>query len=93
MQPTEPNPDSIVSFSLVEMTKILIKHQDIHEGLYNLSLELKIAIGTIGPDIKSILPGAMIGVSRIGISKTAKAKTNVHTVDAAEVNPLPKKKK
>ena len=92
MQSNKHNPNKIADFSLVELTEILVKNQGLHEGLYNLSLEFQLAVGAIGPAPELICPGAMIGVSRIGLSKTEKEKTNIHTVDAAEVNPAPKKR-
>ncbi len=91
MQSTEKNPTLIADFSLVEMTEILIKKQGLHEGLYNLSVQFQIAVGAVGPSPELICPGAMMGVSRIGLSKTEEEKKNIHTVNAAEVNPAPKK--
>jgi len=91
MQSNKHLPNQIVNFSLVELTEILIKHQELHEGLYNLSLEFQIAVGAVGPTPELISPGAMIGVSRIGLAKTEKEKANIHTVDAASFNPAPKK--
>jgi hypothetical protein len=84
--------NKIVDFSLVELTELLVKHQKLHDGLYNLSLEFQLAVGAVGPTPELICPGAMIGVSRIGLSKTEKEKVNIHTIDAAKVNPAPKKK-
>jgi hypothetical protein len=92
MQSNEHNPSKVADFSLVELTEILVKHQEIHEGLYNLSLEFQLGFGAVGPTPELICPGAMIGVSRIGLSKTEKEKANLHTVDAAKVNPAPKKR-
>jgi hypothetical protein len=92
MQSNEDNPNRIADFSLVELTEILVKHQGLHEGLYNLSLEFQIAVGAVGPTPELISPGAMIGISRIGLSKTEKEKANIQTVDAANVNPAPKKR-
>ena len=92
MHSTEHNPNRIADFSLIELTEILIKHKDLHEGLYNLSLEFQIAVGAVGPSPELISPGAMIGVSRIGLSKTEEEKANIHTVNAAKINPAPKKR-
>jgi hypothetical protein len=92
MQSTEKNPNLIADFSLIEMTEILIKNQGLHEGLYNLSVQFQIAVGAVGPSPESICPGAMMGISRIGLSRTKKEKANIHTVNAAEVNPAPKKR-
>jgi len=82
----------IANFSLIELTEILVKHQKLHEGLYNLSLEFQLGVGAVGPTPELICPGVMIGVSGIGLSKTEKEKTNIHTIDAAKVNPAPKKR-
>jgi hypothetical protein len=92
MQSTEKNPKLIVNFSLVQLAEILVKSQGLHEGLYNLSIEFQIGVGAIGPSPESICPGAMIGISRIGLLKTEESKKNIHTVNAAEVNPAPKKR-
>lgn len=92
MQSTDKKPNQVVDFSLVEMTEILIKSQGIHEGLYNLSFQFQLAVGAVGPSPELICPGAMMGISRIGLSKTEEEKANIHTVNAAEINPAPKKR-
>ncbi|MDO9043418.1 MAG: hypothetical protein Q7U64_13930 [Desulfocapsaceae bacterium] len=92
MQSTENIQNQTADFSLIEITEILIKHQGLHEGLYNLSVQFQIAVGAIGPSPELICPGAMLGVSRIGISKTEEEKVNIHTVNAEKVNPAPKKR-
>ncbi len=92
MQSTEKNPKLTANFSLVQLAEILVKNQGLHEGLYNLSIEFQIGVGAIGPSPESICPGAMIGISRIGLLKTEESKKNIHTVDAAKVNPEKKKR-
>lgn len=87
-QPTNPQkPVLEISHELREITELLIKHHGLHEGLYDLALEFQIAVGAVGPDPASIVPGAMFGVRRIGIMKTERE--GVSTVDAAKVNPSP----
>lgn len=88
----EKDPSLVVDFSLVELTEILIKSQGLHDGLYNLSVQFQMAVGAVGPSPELICPGAMLGVSRLGLAKTEEKKENIHTVNAAEVNPAPKKK-
>ena len=92
MQSTDKNSNLIANFSLIEITEILIKNQELHEGLYNLSVQFQIAFGAVGPSTEKICPGAIMGVSRIGLSKTEEGKKNVNTVNAAEINPISKKK-
>jgi hypothetical protein len=75
-------------YSLRELTEILVRHQNINEGFYNLSFEFQISVGAVGPTPETLCPGAMIGVSRIGIVRSDKQ--NIHTVDAAELKQKPK---
>lgn len=73
--------------SMRDLTTVLIKHYGIHEGRYDLLIEFQIGMGAVGPDPASLIPGAMIGVSKVGLMP---AKVNGPTsVDAALVNPAP----
>lgn len=73
--------------SMRDLTAALIKHYGIHEGRYDLMIEFQIGMGAVGPDPASATPGAMIGVSRVGL---VPAKGDGPTsVDAALVNPAP----
>lgn len=89
---TNPQGQELVGMhELREITELLVKHQGLHEGLFDLAIEFQIAVGAVGPDPSSIVPGAMFGVKRIGLMKTIK--TGISTVDAAEINPLGAAKK
>lgn len=95
MSHSEPTTKKPVMYSLHDMTVMLIKHLDLHEGLYDLSFEFQIAVGGVGPSPESICPGAMIGIRGVGLSSTPLEQLSVNTVNAAKVNPLkqPRKKK
>ena len=54
-------------------------------------VEYQIGTGAVGPDKDNLVPGAMIGVSRIGLMPTTKLGPN--TVDAALINPTKKLRK
>ena len=70
----------------------MIRIKGFHEGLYDLSIEFSFAVGNIGPTKEQMLPGAMFGVSGVGLIKTEQVGPN--TVDAALVNPTkPSRKK
>lgn len=70
-----------------DLTILLIKHYGIHEGCYDLLVEFQIGMGAVGPDPASLTPGAMIGVSKVGLML---AKENgSSSVDAGLVNPAP----
>ena len=81
------NPNHFPGHSLREMTEILIKHHNVHEGRYELSIEFRVAIGTMGPSPEEVLPSGMIGVSGMALAKVADDVTHAHVVDAANVNP------
>lgn len=82
----------LTPLSLEEVGMALIKHCGLHEGLYDVAIEFQFAVGQVGPSRESVYPGAMLGVSRIGLAKAEQK--GPHTVDAREVNPakaVPKK--
>ena len=66
---------------------MLVKDAGLHEGLFDISVEIQFAIGALGPTPAEVLPGALIGVKGIGLSPAVKA--TPLTVDAAVVNPRP----
>lgn len=68
-----------------EITRLLIREMGAHEGHFMLSVEFAFTAGNVGPPPEQTMPGAIIGISRIGIAACDAAGPN--TVDAAEVNP------
>lgn len=72
----------------------LIKRQNLHEGRWKLTLELGLTGQTMSvktPDGSlAFLPAGLVLVQRIGITRTKDI--NNLTVDAAEVNPQPRKR-
>jgi hypothetical protein len=78
-----PTPPEILT--LKDVTAIIIKYRGLHEGLYNLAFQFQIAVGAVGPSPETVVPGAMIGVSGVGLERVPGA--GPHTVDAAVVNP------
>lgn len=82
---TNPGGQELVAtHDLREITELLIKHHELHEGMYDLAIEFQIAVGGVGMDSSSILPGVMLNIRRIGLTKATKI--GLTTVDAAEVN-------
>ena len=74
--------------SIRELATVLVKHYGLTEGKYDLMVEFQIGVGPVGPGKDSVLPGAMIGVSRIGLISATQLGPN--TIDAASITP-PKK--
>lgn len=70
-----------------DLTKLLIQHFGHHEGLFDLLVEFQIGMGAFPThDNKGVMPGAVLGVSGVGLQATQNKGPN--TVDAAEANPL-----
>jgi hypothetical protein len=68
-----------------ELAAVLVRHYGLTEGLYTLLVEFNVGVGPVGPNKDNLSPGAMIGVSKIGL--IAAAEPGPSTVDAAEANP------
>lgn len=83
---TNPQATQFPGMTLKEITEILIKEKNLHEGFFDLAIEFKIAVGGVGPTPDATMPGAMIGVSKIGLVRTQQL--GPHTVDAAIFNPI-----
>lgn len=74
-----------------DVVTLLIKELDIHEGIWSLALELQFGALTVGQDEQSLYPAGLVSVKSIGLTKAVKE--NNISVDAARVNPKPKKSK
>lgn len=79
--------------TLHELSAVLVKHYGLHEGSYGLWVEFMIGSGPVGPDKERLMPGAMIGVRRVGLIPTEKPESTSATVDAGVVNPKRKTRK
>lgn len=71
--------------ALKELAALLVKHYGLHDGLWDVSLEMQVSIGQLGLSAEKRLPGAMFAISRIGLAKALEVGAN--TVNAADVNP------
>ena len=74
--------------SLREVAALLVKHYELHEGLWGVAFGINIGVGQFGPNPKEALPGAMIGISNVSLLSSEKEGPNV--VDAAQINPTKK---
>ncbi len=82
-----------LTFDHKEITEILIKKADIHEGLWGLVIEFAFGAAnvTAGPDDPTVLPAAISLVKKIGIQRSDEP--SPLTVDASLVNPKQKTSK
>lgn len=74
-----------------DLAVVLVKHYGLKEGAYDLMIEYQLGTGAVGPDKEHLLPGVMIGMSRVGLVRSTKPGPT--TVDAVEVNPIAKARK
>ena len=68
-----------------ELIGILIREMGLHEGHFSLAVEFAFTAGNVGPSPDQTMPGAIIGISKIGIVESEIPTPN--TVNASEVNP------
>jgi hypothetical protein len=74
-----------VVFKHKELAEILVKHQNIHDGIWGLFIRFGIGASNVGASEADLNPAAIVPVMEIGLQKFDK-ETNI-SVDAAKVNP------
>ncbi len=76
-----------IIFSYKEIAEILIKHQDIHEGLWGIYVEFGISAANVNtsPEGDS-MPAAIVPLQRMGLQRYDVEVSGL-SVDAAVVNP------
>ncbi len=79
-------PDKIV-FDYKEITELLIKKENIHEGIWALNLDFGLKGANMGPSDEQLVPVAMVAILKIGLQRVD-TETNL-SVNASKVNPPP----
>lgn len=74
-----------IAFKHKELAELLVKSQNIHEGIWGLFLRFGIGATNVGPSDADLNPAAIVPVLEIGLQKFDKE--NNISVDAAKVNP------
>ena len=69
--------------TIQELGRVLVKHYGLVEGKYDVLIEFGIGIGAVGPTPETRVPGAMVGVNKIGLIPTDTV--SPLTIDASEV--------
>ena len=72
-------------FSHQEVVEALIKQQDLHHGIWSLTVEFGLGVANTGPGPSDLNPTAIIPLVKMGLVKS-KELTNL-AVDASVVNP------
>jgi hypothetical protein len=73
-----------------QVTELLVRHHDLHEGKFDLLIEFRLTIGAIGTSPTEALPGVAVGIAKLGLARALQP--GASTVDASVVNPLKKKR-
>ena len=77
-----------IAFPYQQLAEILVKQQDIHEGLWGIYIELGIGGANVSPAPgASVVPAAIVPLQRMGIQRFDEEVEGL-TVDAAVVNPV-----
>lgn len=79
-----PDTPNIYPFTHQELAEILIKHKNIHEGLWGIYVEFGLGATNIGQGPNDMLPAAIVPIVKLGLQKFPEP--NNLTVDAAKVN-------
>ena len=74
-----------IAFTHAEIVELLIKKQDIHEGIWGLFLRFAFTATNAGPNSNEMMPAAVAAVQEIGLQRFDK-ESNM-ALDAAKVNP------
>lgn len=74
-------------FNYKEISEVLVRHLDLHEGIWGIYIEFGIQGANIGQE-DNLTPAAIVPVVRVGLQRFDKL--NSLSVDAAEVNPAKK---
>lgn len=76
--------------TLKEVGGLLVKHYGLTEGKYDPMIEYQIGGGMVGPNAETRVPGMMVGVLRLGLTKSIE--DGPLTLDASLINP-PRRKR
>jgi hypothetical protein len=86
-QPIDSPPQML---PLKDVCEMLVRHFGHTAGIWDISIELNFALGAVGPSPDKVMPGAIVGVSGIGI--TPAKIPGPHTVDASTLSDSPFRK-
>jgi hypothetical protein len=75
------------TFSWAEITEILIKKQDLHEGEWMAGIEFTLNIGFMGATPAEARPGLMTLANSLQLTRAQPGAPPHMIVDAAKVNP------
>jgi hypothetical protein len=76
-----------ITFTHRELVTALLRQQNIHDGIWGLSINFNFGATNIGPTPEDLRPAAVVSITSVGLQKFEK-ETSI-SVDASKVNPRP----
>jgi len=81
------------TFTYKELAEALVKKAGLHTGMWQLFVRFGLGAGNAGPEADQVVPTAFIPLLGIGLMKAKEDGPPGLIVDAAVVNPAPRKAK
>lgn len=85
LETVQPSQSETIVTDHRTVVEALIKHHDIHEGIWGLFLRFGLSATNVGENDQKLMPAAIIPVVEIGLQRFEK-ETGL-SMDAAKVNP------
>lgn len=76
---------TLINYSFKELSELMVKDQNIHEGYWGIYIRFGIGAINAGPSDNELKPAAVVPVLEIGLQRYNEL--NNLCVNAAEVNP------
>ena len=77
-------------FKYREVLEALVKHAGLHEGKWQLVMTFGLGAVNMGATAQDVVPGAAVAVQAINLQRAVAESPEALTIDASEVNPVPK---
>ena len=81
------------TFTHKELLELMIKQADLHEGRWVLQANFGFSAANVGPTEDQTVPSAIAALNHLGIQRATEGSPSGLTLDAAEVNPAPTKRR
>lgn len=75
------------SFTYKEVLEALVKKAEIHQGIWQLVVNLGLSGLNAGPSEDQVVPAALVAITNLGLQKATPESPSNLTIDAAAVNP------
>ncbi len=76
-------------FNHREILELLVKSAGVHDGEWVLQVNFGFTAGNFGSDEDNSVPGAIVIINNLGITRAKKDSPRNLVINAAEVNPAP----